>query len=154
MTSVSAIQGPYNDPGNIELVVIAGNKLYQLVRVANPKASWSTPGPFLTDYKVTGNPSLIQSSFGKKGNFELVVPSLDGGLLHSQRNNDVGIPAPWGKPTEFGKGLGVVTGVALIQGDLGPDSNNLEVIANAKGVLQQFHLAPCQAWSGPVAVGS
>ena len=79
------------------------------------------------------------------------MPALDGGLLHSQRDNGIGPPAPW---KEFGIGLGVVTGVTVIQGDLGPSSNNLEVIANAKGVLQQFHHEPGQAWSGTTAVGS
>jgi hypothetical protein len=39
-------------------------------------------GPF------SGNPSLIQSNFGLKGNFELVVPMSTGGLAHYWRNND------------------------------------------------------------------
>lgn len=82
------------------------------------------------------------------------MPALDGGLLHSQRDNGIGPPAPWGKVKEFGIGLGVVTGVTVIQGDFGPSSKNLEVIANAKGVLQQFHREPGQAWSGTTAVGS
>jgi hypothetical protein len=39
-------------------------------------------GPF------SGTPSLIQSNFGIKGNFELVVPMSNGGLAHYWRNND------------------------------------------------------------------
>lgn len=152
VTSVSVIQGPYANPGNLELVVISGGKLFQLWRSASRGSQWNPPTAFLTTHSVRGNAALIQSKFGQRGNFELVVPATNGGLLHFQRNNDTGPPAPWGNATAFGTGLGVVTGVSLIQSDLGPSGNNLEVIANVKGVLQQFWREPGGSWRGPQAV--
>lgn len=80
------------------------------------------------------------------------MPAANGGLLHFQRNNDIGQPAPWGDATAFETGLGIVTGVSLIQSDLGPSGNNLEVIANVKGVLQQFRRVPGGSWQGPQAI--
>lgn len=38
----------------------------------------------------------------------------------------------------YGIGLGIVSSVALIQSNLGPSGNNLEVITNVKGILQEF----------------
>lgn len=152
VTSVSVIQGPYGNPGNLELVVISGGKLFSLWRRAPRESQWNLPTAFLTTHSVRGNAALIQSKFGQRGNFELVVPAANGGLLHFQRNNDIGPPAPWGNATSFGTELGIVTGVSLIQSDLGPSSNNLEVIANVKGVLQQFWREPGGRWQGPQAV--
>ncbi len=152
VTSASVIQGPYNDPGNLELVVIANSKLDYFWRKAARESEWHGPTPILSDYRVTGNAVQIQSRFGQKGNFELVVPASDGGLLHFQRNNDIGPPASWGKATAFGTELGVVTGVSFIQGNLGPTANSLEVIANASGTLQQLWREPGGSWQGPQAV--
>lgn len=152
VTSVSVIQGPYGDLGNLELVVISGGKLFELVRRASQESQWSQPTAFLTTHSVRGNAALIQSNFGKRGNFELVVPAANGGLLHFQRNNDIGPPAPWGDATAFGTELGIVSGVSLIQSDLGPSKNNLEVIANVNGVLQQFVREPGGRWWGPKAI--
>lgn len=152
VTSVSVIQGPYGNPGNLELVVISGGKLFSLWRRAPRESQWNPPTAFLTTHSVRGNAALIQSQFGQRGNFELVVPAASGGLLHFQRNNDIGPPARWGNATAFGTGLGIVTGVSLNQSDLGPSRNNLEVIANVKGVLQQFWRGPGGSWQGPQAV--
>ncbi|MEV6117666.1 hypothetical protein AB0L59_35645, partial [Streptomyces sp. NPDC052109] len=65
-----------------------------------------------------GNPVLIQSRFGSMGNFELVVPSANGGLIHTWRNNDNRF-LPWGAPTAFGQGLGQVASVAMIESNYG-----------------------------------
>jgi len=49
--------------------------------------------------------SLIQSTYGTKGDFELVVPLTTGGLAHYTRNNDLeGLP--WNGPVRFGTDLG------------------------------------------------
>lgn len=73
-------------------------------------------------------------------------------LLHFKRNNDIGPPAPWGNATASVTELGIVTSISLIQSDLGPSRNNLEVIANVRGVLQQFWREPGGRWQGPQAV--
>ncbi len=53
----------------------------------------------------SGNLSLIQSTYGNKGNFELVVPLATGGLAHYSRNNDLeGLP--WNEPVRFGTEVG------------------------------------------------
>lgn len=90
---------------------------------------------------------LIQSSFGTRGNLDLVVPNTApaGGLVHYWRNNDApGLP--WHESTTFG--LGHVWGMALIQSNFG---SNLEVVANVEGqlVLYWRESAPPFAWHGP-----
>jgi hypothetical protein len=60
--------------------------------------------------KYTGNPVLIQSRFGRQGNFELLVPLATGGLAAFFRVNN-GIGLPWGGPTIFGTELGRVDAV-------------------------------------------
>lgn len=133
-------------------MVISGGKLFSLWRRASRESKWNLPTAFLTTHSARGNAALIQSKFGQRGNFELVVSAANGGLLHFQRNNDIGPLVPWGNATAFGTELGIIIGVSLIQSDLGPSRNNLEVIANVKGVLQQFWREPGWRWQGPQAV--
>jgi len=97
---VSLIQSNFGKPANLDLVV----------RVRTPfgapeeredtlvtfffdarSGAWGGPMPLLVEREivrgVTGNPALIQSTFGRKGNFELLVPQR-GELVHFWRNND------------------------------------------------------------------
>jgi hypothetical protein len=77
---------------------------------------------------VSGVPTLIQSRFGNKGNFELVTPMASGGLAHYWRNNDD--PAiPWHGPTIFGQELGSVGSISLIEKKFG-NPGNLELVAS------------------------
>lgn len=48
--------------------------------------------------------------------------------------------------------LGIVSDVALIQSDLGPSGNNLEVIANVKSLLKQFLRELGDKCEGPQAI--
>jgi hypothetical protein len=85
-----------------------------------------------------GNPALIQSTFGKKGNFEVVVPYPDGGIAHYYRDNDQ--PAtPWIGPTAvFGPSNSPnapVGAVSMIQNYFG----NLEVVARIGTDLYHFY---------------
>lgn len=148
VTSASVIP----NPKFLELVVISGGKLHYFFREADRNSPWQGPTAILPDYNVIGNAALITTQPGtQKGNFELVVPSASGGLLHFERDNSDD-KLPWSEGTAFGTGLGIVSGVALIQSDLGPSGNNLEVIANVKGVLQQFWREPGGNWQGPQAI--
>lgn len=64
-----------------------------------------------------GAPSLIQSSAGRTGNFELLTGAEDGGLdLYWRHNDDVLLP--WRGPQRIAGGTGDVTGVSLIQSRL------------------------------------
>lgn len=156
VTAVSLVQGPARDSpttqGYLEVVAIANGKLQYLYR-DDSAFRWHGPDPILRSYDVTGNPALIISRFGTKGNFELVVPDHHGGLLHFQRNNDV-TPAQWSQGKRFAVGLGVVTGVALLHSQSGPFPGALQVIANANGKLSQFWRLDGDSWVGPVPVES
>lgn len=47
----------------------------------------------IADGGVGGAPALLQSNYGTKGNFEVLVPLATGGIAHYWRNNDAeGIP--------------------------------------------------------------
>lgn len=142
---------PDGSPGWLEVVAIAGNKIWNTYR--NGQGQWQPVEHILPDYKVKGNPAFIMGRFGKEGgNFELVVsPTEGGGLVHFTRQNDVR-PFSWGPGTRFGVGLGDVSGVSIIHGkDSGPFPQSLEVIANAHGKLWRFWRVG-QTWVGPVPV--
>ena len=95
---------------------------------------------------------LVQGAFGTVGNFQLVVPSAQGGVRHYWRNNNAA-GFPWTGPIPFGAAMGQVDAVALIQSTLGAPGN-LEVVARAGDQL--FHLwrdsGPAFAWSDPVPI--
>ena len=127
-------------PGNLEVVARVGNRLAHFFRDHEAPFTWH--GPVFFEEGVAGNPVLIQSNFGKNGNFELVTPLSTGGLGHFARDNDA--PGfPWSGPTRFGTDLGMVDAVGLIQSNIGP--GNLEVIARVGTALRQFmrdHMPP------------
>jgi hypothetical protein len=103
---------------------------------------------------VAGNPVLIQTRFGTKGNFELVVPSQTGGLLHFWRNNDApGLP--WSIPTPFGEGLGAVDAVTMMQSDYG-NPGNLELVCRVGNAMRWFwrDSGPAFFWNGPFPLQS
>jgi M6 family metalloprotease-like protein len=98
--------------------------------------------------------SLIQSTFGTKGNFELVVPHPESGLAHYYRDNDIA-GVPWVGPSRFGESLGKVDAVSLIQSSFGTGAGNLEVIARAGNNLVFLWRddAPIK-WHGPYTLAT
>ncbi len=131
------------------------NNTFSTINGAAEEAYWSqvdrrcvlpTFQPFPA---VAGNPVLIQSRFGSKGNFELVVPAAGGGLVHLWRNDDNPY-LPWSGPTPFGQSLGAVDAVTMIQSNFG-SPGNLEVIARVGSQLQFFwrDSGPAFNWNGP-----
>jgi Glyoxal oxidase N-terminus/Domain of unknown function (DUF1929) len=96
---------------------------------------------------------MIQSSFGVKGNFELVVASRLGGMDHCWRDNDHP-PYPWVGPGFFGSGY--VGGVSLIQSTLGPTVGQLEVAVRVGDELVHYSRATTApfTWFGPDQIGS
>jgi hypothetical protein len=92
---------------------------------------------------------LIQSRFGRKGNFEMVVPGANGGLIQFWRNNDAA-NLPWSGPTPFGGGLGQVDAVTMIQSNFG-SPGNLELICRHGSQLFFFwrDSGPTFRWNGP-----
>ena len=71
---------------------------------------------------------FVQSSHGRKGNFEVVVPRSGGGLAHWWRDND-DPDRPWRGPTLMFGSTQDVDAAALIQSNFGT-VGNLEVVAN------------------------
>jgi len=137
-------------PGNLEVVATEGDRLVHYWREDQPPYRWFGPVYFGTG--VRGNPALIQDSFGAVGNYDVVVPSVDGGLAHFWRDNDAQ-GFPWIGPTIFAVELGEVGGVALIQSNFG-NPGNLEAVARVGDRL--FHMwrdsGPAFNWSAPVPI--
>ena len=84
---------------------------------------------------VRGTPSLIQGHFGFSGNYEAVAPSIDGGILHMWRNNDV-TPYVWDIHT-FLDDLGFVDEATVIQSNFG-NPGNLEGIVRTGAQLWHY----------------
>ena len=146
-TSVSLIQSNYGK--HLEVAAVANGKLYFTWRDDGLK--WTSILPIEQEYTVTGNPALIQSTFGgKKGNFELVVPAASGGLYHFSRDNNDGTKSSlWSTAVGFGQSAGVFTGVSLIQSNFG--DGNLKVVAEKDGLLFQF-VRVGDIWYGPNSI--
>jgi hypothetical protein len=132
--AVTLIESDYHDHGGqrtLEAVVRAGNRLYHLFR----NGSWShTVDPFFS--RANGQPGFIQGRNGaNKRNFEVVTPLQDGGMQHIYRDND-DPRIPWREGAIFGKELGQVEKVSLIQSNIG---GNLEVLASCGGHLFHYY---------------
>src|SRR5437870_2500715 len=82
-------------PGDLEVVFRAGDRLAHVVR---QESMWKEPVFFGSG--ISGRPAFIQSRFGAKGNYEVVVPRAAGGLAHYSRNNDDSAE-PWSAPAVF-----------------------------------------------------
>jgi hypothetical protein len=150
VTAVTVIQSNYGNPGNLELMALAGNDLYFFWRDSGPAFQWN--GPYHIAGGVSGNVSLIQSRFGTKGNFEMVAPLMGGGLAHFWRNND-STAMPWSAPIPFGASVGPVTACSLIESNFG-SPGNLEVMATVGSRLAHFwrDSGPAFHWNGPIWV--
>lgn len=145
--AVTLIQSNFGNPGNLELVARSGDQLVCFWRDSGPEFKWS--GPIIIDKGVSGCPCMIQSKFGLKGNFELVVPLASGGLGYYWRDND-DADLCWHGPLMFGTRLGKVDAVTLIQSNFG-SPGNLELVASSCGQLAFFwrDSGPDLKWIGP-----
>jgi hypothetical protein len=158
--AASLIQSNFGSPGNLEVAARSADRLITFWRDSGPSFTWHGPYPVAVEGAggtcgrqpvtgVAGNPVLIQSKFGAKGNFELLVPLASGGLAHYFRENDD--PAlPWKAAPIFGQSAGVINAVTMIESNFG-SPGNLEVIARAGDRLIFFWRdpAPPLAWHGP-----
>lgn len=122
------------------------------IKDQSTKAEFSSPsnlkGP------VSGQPALIQSTYGNLGNFDVVIPRPDGGLAHYWRNNDIE-DLPWQGPEIFGLDAGFFDGVSLIQSNFG-FKGNLELLAVDIGCYSLMHFwqetGLKTGWKGPVHI--
>ncbi len=156
--AVSMIQSNFsaagNGPGNLEVVCRIGNRLAFYWRKDTPPFNWSGAIFFADGISVAGTPSLIQSHFGIKGNFELLVPRADGGLVSFWRDNDAP-NMPWKQAIALAQDVGHVDAVSMIQSNFSSAGNgpgNLEVVARIGNRLALFWRSdmPPFKWSGPI----
>ncbi|TDD39984.1 hypothetical protein E1287_02075 [Actinomadura sp. KC06] len=145
--AITMIQSNYDRPGNLELIARTGDRLNFFWRDSGPAFRWN--GPFPLASAAAGNPVLLQSRFGRKGNFELVYPSTNGGLTFMWRNNDVS-SMPWSAPFTFAQNVGRVDAITMIQSNFG-SPGNLELIARTGDRLNFFwrDSGPAFRWNGP-----
>ncbi|WP_437944667.1 alpha/beta hydrolase [Sorangium sp. So ce296] len=151
--AVALIQSNFGDPGHLEAVVRAGDRLAAFWCAPAPEPSWSAPRFFAEG--VAGDPALIQGAFGGRGNFELVVPHAGGGIAHYHRDNDTA-ELGWHGPAIFGAELGRFEAVAMVQrgADAPGAPGDLEVVARAGDRLVMFRRPAGAAWQGPEEVVS
>ena len=81
---------------------------------------------------------FIQGTFGRKGNFEMVLSRLDSGINHCWRDNDNPV-LPWNHGGSFGLELGRVGAVALLQSNFGVPGS-LHAIARYGDRLAHYEL--------------
>ncbi|HXO43486.1 MAG TPA: hypothetical protein VN999_18695, partial [Thermoanaerobaculia bacterium] len=156
--AVTMIESNFDRPGNLEVVARIGGQLVFFWRDSGPNYLWRGPSALISDgltvTGVSGNPALIQSRFGNRGNVELVVPLAAGGLAHFWRDND-DPQLPWHGPYPFGRAAGVVDAVAMIESNFG-NPGNLEVVARVGNQLVFFwrDSGPGFIWNGPTPITS
>ncbi|XKK34429.1 hypothetical protein HFP66_01550 [Bacillus sp. A17A.1] len=157
---VGLIQSNYGTPGNLEIIALYdnGRQLAHMFRDSET-GIWSEPLPLelsgTTDSKLffRGNPAFLQSQYGNKGHFELVIPLASGGLVHFRRNNDDS-NLTWTKEPDFGTQLGKIDAVGLIQSNYGTQGN-LEVVAlygNRSQLAHMFRDSETGTWSDPEVI--
>src|SRR5215471_9902229 len=144
--ALTMIQSNFGTPGNLEVIVRVADSLYGFWRDSGPAFAWH--GPSVITNGTTGNPVLIQSRYGFKGNFELVSPSASGGVIHLWRNND-DPTQPWAIGALIGQSFGTVGAVTVIESNYG-SPGNLEVVARAGTGLWSFYRDT--SWHGPFSV--
>lgn len=156
---MTMIQSNFGDPGNLEVIASEGTSLFFFWRDSGPDFIWhGSYAITLADGGepfVAGNPVLIQSRFGSKGNFELIDMEAsftrDGGVVHLWRDND-DPSLPWRQSTIFGVGT-PVDALCMIESNFG-DPGNLEVIARSGNQFVFFwrDSGPVFNWNGPFAI--
>ena len=78
---------------------------------------------------------LVQGAFGTVGNFQLVVPSAQGGVRHYWRDNNAA-GFPWIGPEFFASGF--AAGASIIQSNFGVALGNFEVVVQEGGRLAHY----------------
>lgn len=143
--ALTMIQSNFED--HLEMVVRYLDQLFFFWRGPDPESQWHGPEAIATG--VTGTPSMIQSSNGIKGNFELVTPLKSGGLGYYWRDND-DPHLHWYGPFMFGMNMGKVDAVSLIQSDFG-EHGNLELAALVDNQIAFFwqDSGMDRRWNGP-----
>jgi hypothetical protein len=167
ITFIQSSYGQHQNPGHLILIARSGDTLYYFWLDSGNPTTWNGPFPILVENntikRIQGIPSLIQSTFGIRGNFELVIPSRESGFLHYFRDNDQsGISStPW-RMGNGGNSIGSKVkydSLSIIQSNfkrLDAQDGNLEVIAlSSDGSLHHFWMdSVTKVWDGPYDIAS
>jgi hypothetical protein len=169
--ALSLIQSTFGNGGNLEIIARVDDGLVHFWRILNSDGNfeWHGPTPLVNSDNATiltsgvsGNPSVIQSTYGEAGNFELAVPSADRGFFFTWRDNDDPILS-WGKQIPnnvelVGAEVGHIDALTLLQSNFGSENSpgNLEVAARVGDRLVQFWRTADSngnfEWHGPVEI--
>jgi hypothetical protein len=150
--AVTMIQSNFGNPGNLEVIARRGERLLFFWRDSGPAFQWNGPFPVIANgHEVTGvrgNPVLVQSKFGRKGDFHLIAPLASGGGAFFFREND-NPTLPWHGPFVFESPINFES-ITLIQSNFG-SPGNLEMVARIGDQLAHSwrDSGPQFAWSGP-----
>jgi hypothetical protein len=131
------IQGSFNAPGNLEVVVRRrGGALQHWFRDGAPGFAWHDAGTITSEVKMSG-PSLVQSDVGTPGNFYVVCVTNFGNLQMWWRGDDF----VWQRGEVFGSGIGE-TPVCMIQGEFGATdeltTGNFELCVAVNGHVEHW----------------
>lgn len=130
------IQSNYGN--NLEVVARNGERLYHFFREGN---TWRGGWRFAND--IRGVPGFVQSSFGDRGDFQVVVGHEDGGIVHLYRDND-DPGEPWRQAARFYQSDRRIDSVTLIQSNYG----NLEIVFKHDDDLFFMWRRPSGEWTG------
>jgi Papain family cysteine protease len=136
------IQSNYGAPGHLEIVVrTSDGRLAHWWRDSEPPWSWHESVRFASGVRASG-PSLVQSTFGRQGNFEVVCVLDSGEMQHWWRDNDKG--AVWRQGATFGSGIDA-TPVCMVQGEFGAADEtrpgNFELCVASGGQMQHWWMS-------------
>jgi hypothetical protein len=122
----------------MEIAARVGGSVYHMTRDTN--LNWTTP--VLAASNARGRPSFFQSKYGAQGNYELFVPSTNGGIDEYFCNND-SLTCKSGKPT-WAAVAGVYRGtgfmydaVSVFPSNFGPAPGNFELVAIESNLWQE-----------------
>jgi hypothetical protein len=135
----SLIQSNFGEQGNLELVAVdvGGKNLMHFWRDSGPSSDWHGPNRISKDSLVplfSGNPVMIQSRSGQRGDFDVVVPRAEGGFSYYWRDND-NAELTWHGPIDFAADAGFFNAATLIQSNF---EDHLEIVARSGDELFLF----------------
>lgn len=156
---MSLIQSNFGTLGNLELaaVDVGGHNLMHFWCDSDSSFQWHGPDQISEKSLApvfSGNPAMIQSRSGIRGNFDLVVPKASGGFSYFMRNNDRE-DLKWLGPFDFGTDAGIFDAITLIQSNFG-EPGNLEMVARSGDQLFFFWRDSSEEpkWYGPSQIDS
>ncbi len=157
ISGVSLIQSNFGEQGNLELVAvdIGGHSLMHFWRDSGPSYDWHGPNKISKESFVplfSGNPAMIWSKSGQRGNFDVVVPRAEGGFSYYWRDND-DPELSWHGPIDFAINAGTFDALTMIQSNF---EGHFEIVTRSGDQLFFFWRSPEpeSEWHGPEPIAT